>query len=230
MALSKAPGEADVLKFPVGLVLSSLPLLRRAIVPEKYVQLRANKIIPIMEDAKSSLLELSGRLSNTKGRTHLGVAVQQHYKRTEEQASTITNLDRNIRMLERKNTQIDGEIQRISMLQGKINGQYSKIHGERLRLSKQLIDLESKNDNLEAEIEKTEDCIAAADAEIKSLNSPSCETIYYEIIRGFGVDFIKDGNNTVARIKNKEKSDVFYANIDGRPAEEACDEIWRLMS
>lgn len=204
-------------------------MLHYEIALEKHVQLRAGKIIP-MEDARSSLLELAERLNNIKGRARLGMAVQQHHKRIEEQASTIASLDRSIRMLERKNTQIDGEIQRVSMLQGKINGLYSKIHGERLRLSKQLIDLESKNDNLEAEIERIEDRIAEADTEIKSLNSPSCEAIYYEIIRGFGVDFIKNGNNTVARIKNKERSDVFYVNIDGRPVDDVCDEIWRQMS
>ncbi|KAI5168390.1 hypothetical protein PAEPH01_0087 [Pancytospora epiphaga] len=182
-----------------------------------------------MEDTKSNLLELSERLGNRNETSHLGAVMEQHKRRVEEQDAIIENLTQSIRMLERKNTQIDGEVQRLTMLQGKNNALYSKMHGDRLRISKQLIDLESRNDNLEAEIEKIEEDILSIDSEMKSLNAPSSEEIYYEIVRGFGLDFIKNGGTTVARIKNKERSDVFYVNVDGRPIEEVCTELWEKM-
>lgn len=182
-----------------------------------------------MDDAKNFLQELSKRLDNTAISKDIETVTFQHKERVAVHVAGCEALNQNIHLVARKNAQIEAEIQRLLLSQARVSDLFNRRNNERLRLAKRLIDLEQKNESLEAQTNELEAKIAAREEDIRRINSPSSDALYYEIVKGFGIDFVKKNGEDVARIKNKAKNDIFYVTLANRPVEEACEEIWAAM-
>lgn len=182
-----------------------------------------------MEDAKNALLELSTRLDNTAICKDLETATSQYRERVAAHAAGCEALNQNTHLVARKNAQIEAEIQRLLLAQARVSDLFNRRNNERLRLAKRLIDLEQKNEGLEASIKDLEAKIAAREEEIRRINSPSSDALYYEIIKGFGVDFVSRDGEDVARVRNRARNDIFHVSLSNRPVEKVCEEIWTAM-
>lgn len=182
-----------------------------------------------MEDSKTLLMELFKKFNNAEIKKDLLQAGKYYSEQAAANNSTKEMLANNAGLFQRKNSQIEAEIQRLMLAQARNNEQYSKKNNERLKLAKKIIDLEQKNEALENEIARTEALIAAKEEEINSINCPSPDALYYEIVKGFNVDFVKRQGALHARVKNREKNDVYQIELSEDRVAELCNEIWELM-
>lgn len=193
-----------------------------------------------MEDSKAHIKELISRFNKNEAKTSIDIINHRHKEKMRTRAVEIDNIKQNIHMLSRKNSQIEAEISRQQLQQGKNNELFNKKNNERLRLAKKLIDLEQINEDLENSISTIEAEIAGKENEINKLSYPSTDALYYEIIRGFNVDFYDNRNSInyeankeasiIGRIRNREKNDIFTVEInENDDISKVCNRIWELM-
>lgn len=153
--------------------------------------------------------------------------LSEYQKRNENETKKRNELEEKIRNIERRNKQLESEIEHIEMQIVKKSEQQNKKHNERLKLAKKIIEMEERNEELENKIGILENGIITNETALKEASQPSSEALYREIMKGFGIDFINRDNKKIARIINKEKNNVYEVEITEQNKEEECDKLWK---
>ncbi|KAI4291204.1 hypothetical protein PAPHI01_0478 [Pancytospora philotis] len=183
-----------------------------------------------MEEEKNSIKELVARMRTVSASNSLEKLVSQYKQRTRKLQGVIEELEYNVALVTRKNNQIATEIEQEIMQQGKVVGQFSKNNSERLRMSKQYVNLEQVNANLEYEIADTKKSTEELENAIRDYSGPAQEVLYYELMRGFGVDFVSRDGGDACKVTNTKRNDVYFIETRDRPAEEVCEAVWAAMA
>ena len=182
-----------------------------------------------MEDAHNHLKELIKKFDNSSIKEALQKVSEQSKTLLANHNSSKESIADNINLLARKNKQIEAEVQRLQMSQSKNNEFYNKKNNERFKMAKKVIEYEEKNEDLENQISKLESLINSKEEEIRKISCPTSDELYHEIIKGFGVEFVKKQGKTYAKIKNKEKNDIFYIEANECNANDTCNKIWDTL-
>lgn len=181
-----------------------------------------------MEDIKTLIKELSSKFSNESLKRTL-LSLSQELKESDMIHKTrIEAIEDSINQVKRKNKQIESEIERLQLIQTKNTNTFNKKNTERIRMSRRIIELEEENEEAEMKINELSSAIDKLEGEIKIHNQPTVEELYYEVIKGFGVDFVEEDGKTMARIMNKNKNDIFFVDCS-RGAQEVCENIWNYI-
>jgi hypothetical protein len=206
----------------------------------------------MIDEVKSLIVKLNVKLENKTLKESL-TKLNEDMKSLETEHKTKKEvLEDSIYQIQRKNKQIESEIERLMLLQDKNNNQFNKKNNERIKMSRNIIELEQENEVFEIENEELEVKINRIEDENRILQHPTIDELYYEIVKGFGVEFIieKDSSNSnditrdaksdvtrdvksdVTRIKakimNKSKNDIFTVECTGNVSE-VCDKIWECI-
>lgn len=183
-----------------------------------------------MEDSKAFLQKLAAKFSND---TLKGVIsdINEDVKKMDQEYSQFSEVSSDsLLQMDRKNKQMESEIERLQLLQGKNATGFSKKNNERIKLSRRIIELEQDNEDMESKLNVKEGKLSLLEEEIKALSHPSPDELYYEIIKGFGVEFIENEGRTYARVKNKHKNDLFLIDCQAEDLSKTCEKIWESMS
>lgn len=181
-----------------------------------------------MEEAKSLILQLSSKIESGSLKEVLlklsdGIKNADASHETKKEA-----IEDSIHQLQRKNKQIETEIERLQLLQSKNAAAFNKKNTERIKLSRRIIELEQDNEVLEINLGELDLRIDILENEMKTLSHPTLDELYYEIVRGFGVEFPTINGVLCAKIKNKRKNDIFTIECSNNPAD-ACEKIWQCI-
>lgn len=130
--------------------------------------------------------------------------------------------------VKRKNKQMENEIERLEILQQKNSSSFNKKNSERIKYSKRIVELEEENELLEDKISLLESKIEDVDTELKNLSYPTLDELYFEVVKGFGVNFIKNDEGVVAKINNKSKNDVYQITCSDNLVE-TSEAIWSCI-
>lgn len=139
------------------------------------------------------------------------------------------SITESITQLQRKNSQIESEIERLKLIQSKNSNLFSKKNNERIKLSRRIIELEQDNESMETKILKKEGSFESLEEEIRKSSFPSADELYYEIIKGFGIEFTDKKGEIVAKVKNQTKKDLVLIKCRRDNKKTACDAIWSNM-
>lgn len=179
-----------------------------------------------MEESKTLIAELSEHLENQNLKETI-LRIMQELKDTEMAHKTkMEAIEDSITQVRRKNKQIESEIERMQLLQTKNAAAFNKKNSDRIRMSRKIIEFEQENEELEAGLLELTEKIVKIEDEIRLLGCPTVEELYYEIVRGFGVDFVEKEGKIYSRIKNKNKNDLFVVECDPFNIQESCEKIW----
>lgn len=181
-----------------------------------------------MEESKTLLNQLLTKIDSTPLKETL---VKLKDTLNNNKASHETKKDAiedSIHQTQRKNKQIESEIERLKLIQSKNAAAFNKKNSERIKCSRRIIELEQENEVLEMNLSEMDQRINQLEDEIRVLGYPTLDELYYEIIRGFGVEFIDENTTLVAKIKNKAKNDVFTVECN-KSAAEVCEKIWQYI-
>lgn len=183
-----------------------------------------------MEDIKSLILKLTTQF-NSETLKETILKVKQELKEGELNHKTKTEtIEDSINQIKRKNKQTESEVERLQMLQDKNMAYFNKKNNERIKLSRRIIELEQENEELEVKIRGLEEKNEELEEEIRILSYPTIEELYFEIIKGFGVEFVEKEGKIKAKILNKNKNDVFIVECEeSKGKQEICEEIWRYI-
>lgn len=181
-----------------------------------------------MEESKTLLTQIlnkvdSGSLKETLTKLKDSIKNSKASHETKKDA-----IEDSIHQIQRKNKQIESEIERLKLLQSKNAAAFNKKNTERIKYSRKIIELEQENEVLEMNLNELEQRIFKLEDEIKILGYPTLDELYYEIIKGFGVEFTEINGILNAKIKNKTKNDVFTVECD-KGAAEVCERIWQCI-
>lgn len=182
-----------------------------------------------MEDEKQAVKELTRRVCGLHTRGVLEHMAAQFKQMSAGRRRVIAELEQEIALFKRKNAQIETEIERELLDQDRNASQFSKSNAEKLKIAKKLISLEQTNANLESAIADIERDTISTEAELKKYGSAAAEMLYYELVKGFQVDFVKKEGKELCRIANLSKKDVFYVDLEGVPVEEVSNAIWNAL-
>lgn len=182
-----------------------------------------------LDDSKRMIKEISELLDNKA----IMKEVEHINRRLKERESNHNNskevLNDALNLLLRKNRQLDAELQQLQIVQSRNNEQYNKKNTERLRLAKKMIELEQKNEEVEEQIADLELKTTQKEDEIHKIGLPSSDQLFYEIVRGFGVEFSSRNGKLFAKVRNKQKNDLYSIEVSDVCTKEMCDSIWDLM-
>lgn len=182
-----------------------------------------------MEDSKALIGDLINHLDNKE----IVKTIEQINTKIKSEALNHQNskevLNDALVLLSRKNKQVESEVQQLVMVQSRNNEMYNKKNSERLKLAKKIIDLEQKNEEIDGQIAELEFLISQKDDDLRKISQPSAEELFYEIVKGFGVDFTRRNNKLIAKIRNKNKNDLFEVEVSDSDPKATCDTIWSLM-
>lgn len=183
-----------------------------------------------MEEVKSQILKLTTQSSSGTLKETLS-KIRQELKDTEVAHKTrMEAIEDSIGQVKRKNKQMESEVERLQMLQDKNAASFSKKNSERIKLSRRIIELEQENEETEVRLSELAEKNTRLEEEIKILSHPTVEELYYEIVKGFGVDFIKKEGRTCAKVMNKNRNDVFTVECDEKlNQQEVCEKIWEYI-
>lgn len=182
-----------------------------------------------MDEEKKVLTQLSSRFNSLSFKDVLD-KYRENERNLELTHSTSKDaISDSISQVLRKNKQTESEIERLQLLQSKNFNAFSKKSGERIKLSRKIIELEQENEEMESKLKEMEEEINRMEEEVKMLSRPSLDELYYEVIRGFGVEFVERDQKTIARVTNVRKNDVFTIECTGHNPSEVCDKIWASM-
>ncbi|KAI5149671.1 hypothetical protein ENBRE01_1053 [Enteropsectra breve] len=182
-----------------------------------------------MEQTKEMIAEMLGRVESLNLKEIAARTVSENKKYENEFREYKETISENIKIIQRKNSQIESEVQQLEIALSKNNERYNKKNNDRLKLAKKVIEYEQKNEEIENKINELERAIAMKENEIQKIKGPSAEMLYYEIVRGFNVEFSRTKGKVVAKIKNKEKNDVFVVDTSEGSAGDICNKIWECM-
>lgn len=182
-----------------------------------------------MEEAKTLIEQLSTQLKNSSLQEALSKTIQELKDNEMAHRTRTEAIEDSINQVRRKNKNAESELERLHLLQTKNAAAFNKKNTERIKLSRKIIELEQENEELGATISETLEKITNLENEVKVLSYPTVEELYYEIVRGFGVDFIEKDERLCARIKNKSKNDVFLIDCDKNAVQETCEKIWKCI-
>lgn len=181
-----------------------------------------------MEDTKTLIKELSSKFNNESLKKTL-LSLTQELKEAEIIHKTrIEATEDSINQVRRKNKQIESEIERLQLIQTKNTNGFNKKNSDRIRMSRRIIELEQENEETEVKINELSSSVERLEEEIKVLNQPTVEELYYEVIKGFGVDFVEEDGKVMARIMNKNRNDIFLIDCS-RGVQEVCENIWNCI-
>lgn len=183
-----------------------------------------------MEEAKAQIQRLSGVFKNDglkdallKARQELRDAEAAHRTRMEV-------IEDSIGQVRRKNKQVELEVERLQMHQDKNASSFNRKNSERIKLSRRIIELEQENEEIEARVCELTEKIGRLEMEVRMLGHPTIDELYYEIVKGFGVEFVETGGVTSAKIVSRSKSDVFVVECDeSKGKQEICERIWECI-
>lgn len=182
-----------------------------------------------MEEARDLLTQLTTKFNNLSFKEALIKLSENERELDLAHTTSKEAISDSIAQITRKNKQAESEVERLQLLQSRNSSAFSKKSSERIKLSRKIIELEQENEEMENQLKEMEDEISKMEDEIRSLSRPSLDELYYEIVRGFGVEFIEKDQKTVARVKNIGKNDVFMIECAGQNLAETCDKIWACM-
>lgn len=178
-----------------------------------------------MDDTKTLIEEISSKFKTESLKKAL-LSLTQELKESEMTHKTrIEATEDSINQVRRKNKQIESEIERLQLIQTKNTNTFNKLNSERIKMSRRIIELEQENEETECRINELTNEIDKLEREIKTLNQPSVEEFYYEIVKGFGLDFVEENGKIKARIMNKSKNDIFFVDCS-KGVQEVCENIW----
>lgn len=182
-----------------------------------------------MEEIRETLGKLSAKFDNSSFKGTLTELNDQMKKMDFDHSTSKGTLLDSIAQLTRKNKQLESEIERLQMLQNRNTSAFSKKNNERLKLSRRIIELEQENEDMETRLNRKENSLTVIEGKIKEMSYPSLDELYYEIVKGFGVEFVEKDGSTYARIKNKNKNDIFMIECDPNDLAGTCNQIWSSM-
>jgi len=180
-----------------------------------------------MEESKSQIQKLCMLFKDRSLRETVS-SVKQELRADEVAHRTKTEaIEDSISQVKRKSKQMEAEVERQQMHQSKNVAGFSKKNSERIRLSRKIIELEQENEEIEMGINELTEKIGKAEGEVRVLSYPTVEELYYEIVRGFGVEFEENEGKVLARIVSKSKNDVF--EMDCEETQDVCEKIWECI-
>lgn len=182
-----------------------------------------------MEDPKSLVRELSQSVDNSEMVRVLEDLASHTKERSSFYAAQREALLTGLAVLEKENAHLDAGLQQLLLLQTKNVDACNRKNNERLRLAKRMMDLEQRIEQLESGLNEMEADITARDLDIQRVNCPSEDLLYHELVRGFGVTFVRKQGVLYARIRNREHNDMYELRLDGGDVPGLSNEIWRLM-
>lgn len=182
-----------------------------------------------MEELKKSISNLIDKFDNKTFKEVITETNEYIVKSKNKITASNDNLSEIISKTTRKIKQLESEIERLQLLQNKNANIFSKKNGERIKLARNIIELEQENEDMESKLRLKENQILVLEDEIKSMSYPSLDELYFEIIKGFGVEFIEKENQLYARIKNKNQNDIFLVECNQKNLNDVCEKIWASM-
>lgn len=182
-----------------------------------------------MDNPKTLIKTLTKMIDNKELKITIESFVSQHREEVNAKKNILDTLTDEIYMLERENKEIEDAILDLKLTQSKNNDAYNKKNNERYKMASKMISVEQHNEELENEIEELMKSVNVKEEAMKSINYPSTEVLYHEIVRGFGVSFVDKNNVRCIRIMNKIKNDVYEIALNDGIVEEICERVWELI-
>ncbi|ELA41244.1 uncharacterized protein VICG_01733 [Vittaforma corneae ATCC 50505] len=183
-----------------------------------------------MEEAKTQILKLTAQFNSETLKETLNKIKQELRDAEIAHKTKMEAIEDSINQVKRKNKQVESEVERLQMLQDKNAASFTKKNNERIKLSRRIIELEQENEEIEARLNELIEKNTHLEEEIKVLSYPTVEELYYEIVKGFGVDFVKKEGAVYAKVVNKNRNDVFTVECSEKfNQQEICEKIWKYI-
>lgn len=183
-----------------------------------------------MEDAKAQIQKLTGLFKDRALKETLLNIRQELRKADVAHRTKIEAVEDSISEVKRKNKQMEAEVERLLLQQSRNGSGFTKKNSERIQLSRRIIELEQENEEMEIRTRELTGQIVRAEDEVRMLSYPTADELYYEIVKGFGVEFVEMDGQVSAKIMNKSKNDIFTVEcVDNAGIGEICEKIWGFI-
>lgn len=141
-----------------------------------------------------------------------------------------SNNKNEIQNLLKNKEKIETEIEILKAQLTKKNQKFSSIRSNTFSVAKKVIDLEQAVSLAEMQLNEKQLEKQELEKEVAELASPTCDSLYNNFMKCFGVDFVdKEDGKIFVRIKNKEKQDVYMVEVNDENLEEVREKIWDLL-
>lgn len=140
------------------------------------------------------------------------------------------SINEEIFQLNRCNKQLKCDLERLNLLRARNATSFQEKNNERFRISRRIIELEQDSERMEFKIGEKETISSKLEEDIKKLGHPSLDELYFEIVKGFGVEFYKKDGKVFVKIQNRSKNDVLTIECKDDDINSICDSIWNNLN
>lgn len=141
-----------------------------------------------------------------------------------------SNNKNEIQTLRKNKEKVEAEIDMLQSQSAKKNQKFSAVRSNTFSVAKKVIDLEQEVSHAEIMLNEKQKEKHDLEKEVSDLASPTWDSLYNSFMKGLGVDFLeKEDGKIFARIKNREKQDVYMVEVNDDNLEEVREQIWSLL-
>lgn len=139
------------------------------------------------------------------------------------------NTKQEIQKLSKEKEHIDAEVEMIKTQCTRKMKKFGSVRSDTFSIAKNVIDLEQEVSHYENILNNKQRQKFELEKEVKTLSNPTCDVLFNCFLKGFGVDFVEKEGKVFARIKNKEKQDIFLVEAQHDNVEEVREKIWEFL-
>lgn len=179
-----------------------------------------------MKEICDQIVELSGLYSLEGSELLLREMLAKRRDQVAFYDRALKSLGNELSQLLRQNDQLDSDSVHLKHAYKKLEDAITHLTKTRLLQAKNLVRLEEDVFALEDRMHTKRLEITEKEELLRTGYQPSVNSLFLELVRGFGVDFV-DCEGIRASVRNRKKNDVICINIDEKMnASDVADRIW----